>query len=67
MEINKYNTFAENYCTMNGVAFVSITDITRQGLSNTNLVASDGLHPSQAAYALFVERMLPKVKMALQD
>ncbi|SHF96188.1 SGNH/GDSL hydrolase family protein [Flavobacterium defluvii] len=66
-EINKYNTFAENYCMMNGVTFVSITDITRNGLVNTSLVASDGLHPSESAYAMFVERILPKVKMALQD
>jgi len=66
-EINKYNTFAENYCMMNGVTFVSITDITREGLNNTTLVASDGLHPSEQAYKMFVERMLPKVKMALQD
>ncbi|QOG02891.1 SGNH/GDSL hydrolase family protein [Flavobacterium sp. MDT1-60] len=66
-EINKYNTFAENYCMMNGITFVSITDITRQGLSNTSLVASDGLHPSELAYKMFVEKMLPQVKMALQN
>jgi acyl-CoA thioesterase-1 len=66
-EINQYNTFAENYCMLNGISFVSITDITRQGLNNPALVAADGLHPSEAAYKMFVERMLPKVKMALQD
>lgn len=66
-EINQYNTFAENYCKTNAIVFVNITDITRQGLSNPNLVASDGLHPSESAYALFVDRMLPKVKTALQD
>lgn len=66
-EINQYNTFAENYCMMNGITFVSITDITRQGLNNTALVASDGLHPSETAYKMFVEKMLPQVKMALQD
>lgn len=66
-EINQYNTFAENYCMMNAITFVSITDITRQGLNNTSLVASDGLHPSETAYKMFVERMLPKVKIALQD
>lgn len=66
-EINKYNTFAENYCTMNNVTFVSITDITRQGLNNPGLVTTDGLHPSELAYKMFVERMLPKVKMALQN
>ncbi|MNY80802.1 hypothetical protein D3C86_2220290 [compost metagenome] len=52
---------------MNDVAFVSITDITRNGLYNTSLVASDGLHPSESAYTMFVERMMPKVKIALQD
>lgn len=66
-EINKYNTFAENYCTNNGVVFVSITDITRQGLSNTSLVAPDGLHPSEVAYKMFVDRILPQVKIVLQN
>lgn len=66
-EINQYNYFAEQYCTTNGVSFVSITDITRKGLEKPNLVATDGLHPSAAAYTLFVERILPKVKMILQD
>ena len=65
--INQYNTFAENYCMMNGITFVSITDITRQGLNNPGLVASDGLHPSETAYKMFVEKILPQVKMTLQD
>lgn len=66
-EINQYNAFAENYCKVNNIVFVGITDITRQGLNNPNLVASDGLHPSESAYMLFVERILPKAKIALQD
>ncbi|MWB95858.1 SGNH/GDSL hydrolase family protein [Flavobacterium sp. GA093] len=66
-EINKYNAFAENYCNNNGIAFVPITDITRQGLNNPSLVATDGLHPSELAYTLFVDRMLPQIKAALQD
>lgn len=66
-EINQYNSFAENYCITKNVKFVSITDITREGLINSSLVASDGLHPSEIAYKKFVERMLPQVKMALQN
>ncbi len=66
-EIKQYNTFAENYCTTNSVTFLSITDITQKGLDNPALVATDGLHPSAAAYTLFVDRILPKVKMILQD
>jgi len=57
-DIDKYNAFAQAYCTINNISFVNITDITRQGLENPNLVASDGLHPSSLAYSLFVDRML---------
>lgn len=66
-EINQYNSFAENYCKLNDVVFVSITDITRKGLDNPDLVASDGLHPSAKAYTLFTERILPKVRVTLED
>lgn len=58
-EIDIYNAYAENYCNSNNITFVNITDITRQGLENTDLVASDGLHPSELAYSKFVERLLP--------
>lgn len=66
-EIDKYNAFAQSYCVKQGITFVSITDISRMGLMNKNLVATDGLHPSEAAYKLYVEKIMPKVKIALQD
>ena len=66
-EIDKYNEFAKNYCEQNGITFVNITDITREGLSNTGLVASDGLHPSTLAYTKFVERILPLAIEKLKD
>lgn len=58
-EINKYNNFAKNYCLQNNISYVYITDITRQGLTNLDLVATDGLHPSKLAYSLFVDKLLP--------
>jgi lysophospholipase L1-like esterase len=58
-EIDRYNEFAKNYCDQNGITFVNITDITRQGFINPSLVASDNLHPSAIAYTKFVERLLP--------
>lgn len=64
-EIDQYNLFAQNYCMVNGITFINITDITRLGLEQTNLVASDGLHPSTEAYSRFVERLLPEVKVKL--
>ncbi|GAA4077508.1 SGNH/GDSL hydrolase family protein [Flavobacterium cheonanense] len=65
MQIDAYNAFAENYCIQNNITFVNITDITRQGLIQPNLVAIDGLHPSELAYSKFVERIFPKAKMVL--
>ena len=64
-QIDAYNAFAENYCIENNITFVNITDITRQGLSQPNLVATDGLHPSEIAYSKFVELILPKAKVVL--
>lgn len=58
-EINQYNAFAQSYCNSNGITFVNITDITRLGLEQPELVASDGLHPSSLAYTKFVERIFP--------
>lgn len=58
-EIDIYNDFAKDYCSTNNITFVNITDITRDGLNNTDLVASDQLHPSELAYTKFVERILP--------
>ncbi|MEP7093027.1 MAG: SGNH/GDSL hydrolase family protein [Flavobacterium sp.] len=66
-EIDQYNMFAETYCKTKAVTYISITDITRQGLNDPALVASDGLHPSESAYKLFVQRMMPEVKKALQN
>jgi acyl-CoA thioesterase-1 len=66
-EIDFYNAFAKNYCEQNDITFVNITDITRQGLINTDLVASDGLHPSSLAYSFFVERILPLAINKLSD
>jgi lysophospholipase L1-like esterase len=43
----------------NNISYVYITDITREGIENPALVASDNLHPSTLAYSKFVERLLP--------
>lgn len=65
-EIDQYNNFAKNYCDANGITFVNITDITREGLENPALVAQDQLHPSELAYSLFVERLLPFATQKIQ-
>lgn len=65
-ELDRYNAFAKSYCDTNGLTFINITDITRQGLKETYLVASDGLHPSEKAYSLFVDRIVPKARVVVQ-
>ena len=65
-EIDRYNAFAKNYCETNGVTFINITDITRLGLTEPDLVATDGLHPSEKAYSLFVDRIAPKASEVVQ-
>jgi lysophospholipase L1-like esterase len=60
-EIDEYNAFAKSVALQNGVPFVNITDITRNGLSNPELVAGDGLHPSGEAYKRFVDVLYPVV------
>lgn len=66
-EIDMYNNFAENFCLENNINFINITDITRLGLINSNLVASDNLHPSELAYKKFVERIFPVALEKLLD
>lgn len=66
-EIDQYNAFAQDYCIENNIAFINITDITRLGIQNPALVATDGLHPSQPAYSQFVDRILPKAKTAILE
>ena len=65
-ELDQYNAFAEQYCQDRGITYLNITDITRQGLAEPELVAADGLHPSTAAYSRFVARLAP-IKMEKLD
>jgi acyl-CoA thioesterase I len=67
LEIDNYNAFAQKYCSERNIEFITITDITRQGLTNPNLVATDGLHPSELAYSLFVDRILPKASVVIHN
>lgn len=64
-EIDQYNAFASNYCKNNSILYVKITDLTRLGLEQPNLVASDGLHPSALAYTKITNRILSIIKEKL--
>lgn len=66
-EISLYNAYAKKYCEENGIAFSNITPITQNALTNPTLVADDGLHPSETAYALFVQKIAPKAAAILNQ
>jgi lysophospholipase L1-like esterase len=45
-----------------GIAFVDTFDLSLRAATDRSLVAHDGLHPSGAQYALWVERIAPVVE-----
>jgi lysophospholipase L1-like esterase len=61
-EINRFNAVNKNLTTLAGVAYVDVTEISRQGSIDGTLVAEDNLHPSGKMYKLWVDKMLPVVR-----
>jgi len=60
-EIDAFN--AANYVISfkAGVNYLNITGISKQAATHLNLVAGDGLHPSGAMYALWMQQLAPLV------
>lgn len=57
-EIDAYNAINKEISNAYEVAYYNITPISRGGLANPSLVASDGLHPSGFQYARWVNLIL---------
>lgn len=57
-DIDAFNEAARSEAKARGVAFSSITEISRDGLADPALVADDGLHPSAKQYARWVDEVL---------
>ncbi len=62
-ELDAYNALARTEAARAGAAFADITGISRR---QPELLADDGLHPSAAQYALWLEAIEPAVRAALQ-
>ncbi len=60
-EIDLFNTVSEEICRKNSVKYINITDTSREGLNNPDLVANDGLHPSGKMYALWAKRIAERI------
>ncbi|RPJ19605.1 MAG: SGNH/GDSL hydrolase family protein [Chloroflexi bacterium] len=65
-EIDKFNVVNREESRKAGVHYVDVTPASREAVSDTALIASDGLHPSAKMYALWVEKVLPVVRDILK-
>lgn len=65
-EIDAYNAAKRDECSRAGVAFVDITDLTREAHERRELLADDGLHPSAIDYRRWAEATLPAARSALK-
>ncbi|MEK0267996.1 GDSL-type esterase/lipase family protein [Stenotrophomonas rhizophila] len=54
--LDAYNAAAAAICAEHDVAFVDITDLSRQLGGESVMLAEDGLHPSAAMYTLWHQR-----------
>jgi lysophospholipase L1-like esterase len=64
--IRRNNAVLREAAAGRGIAFVDIHDLSLRAASDRTLVAEDGLHPSGAQYALWVDRIAPVVAELLR-
>ncbi len=63
LAIDQFNEASKKISLQYEVRYINITDISREDLGNTELVASDGLHPSGKMYALWVQRIAKEIPL----
>ncbi len=62
-KIDEFNEANKRITEKNDVAYINITDVSRRGLKDPELVANDGLHPSDKMYTLWVDRILQHLRL----
>ena len=62
-ELDQFNAINRLITEKHGIKYVNITDISRNGLTDPTLVASDNLHPSGKMYGLWAERIAAQVSL----
>ena len=65
-ELDAYNAAAHDVCTARGVAFVDITPVSRGLGAEPSMLADDGLHPSAAMHAQWMQLALPVARRLLE-
>lgn len=64
-EIDWFNAINKDVTEQKKVSYTDITPGSREGATNTALIANDGLHPSGLEYAKWAMLLAPKIKAAL--
>lgn len=64
-QIDAFNDAARSICDEHGVRFIDITPTSRERGGEPDMLAEDGLHPSAAMYARWVEVALPQLRALL--
>ncbi len=65
-EIDQFNSINREESEKAGVHYVDITPISRTVTADSDLIASDGLHPSARMYSAWVDQVLPIAQDILQ-
>ena len=66
-ELDAYNAAAREICGAHGVAFVDITHVSRELGAQPDMLVEDGLHPSAAMYAAWVQLAVPVAQELLTE
>ena len=62
-EIDDFNFVNKKITDSLGISYFDITPISRQGLAEPDLVATDGLHPSGEQYSRWIDLLYDAIKM----
>ncbi len=65
--IDAFNAINKSISEKHKIKYYDITDISRRGLNEPDLLATDGLHPSDAMYSEWVARILSDITIAQDE
>jgi lysophospholipase L1-like esterase len=65
-EIDKFNAVNREEAEKAGVHYMDITPVSRRAVTQSALIASDGLHPSGKMYAMWADKALPVAREILK-
>ena len=65
-ELDAYNAAARERCNAHGVAFVDITNVSRERGGEADMLADDGLHSSALMYTEWTRLALPATQLLIQ-